>query len=53
MWTNRAEYEGARDAGRGEGVPPKWVATVQFQGRSREGVPRFPVIVGFRHRDDR
>jgi hypothetical protein len=29
-----------------------FVATVQHQGLSDDGVPRFPVMVGFRHRDD-
>jgi len=41
MWTNRAEYESGR-----------WVATVRFHELTRDGVPRFPRIVGFRHRDD-
>jgi len=41
MWANRAEYESG-----------KWIATVRFHELTRDGIPRFPRIVGFRHRDD-
>ena len=34
-----------------EGVPGQ-IATVKFQERSPQGIPRFPVLVGLRHADD-
>lgn len=41
MWAKRDDY-----------MSGSYLATVRFQGKSTLGVPRFPVVVGFRHVDD-
>jgi len=41
MWENREEYSSKG-----------WVATVKFFGYSTDGIPRFPVALGFRHPHD-
>lgn len=41
IWLNRDAYETGQ-----------WRATVKFHQYSRDGIPRFPVLVGFRHLED-
>ena len=42
MWTNRNEYMG----------DSQWLATVRYHHLTRDGIPRFPRVVGFRHQKD-
>lgn len=41
LWRNRDLYASG-----------EYLATVKFQGLSKDMVPRFPVLIGMRHRDD-
>ncbi|KAH9260773.1 hypothetical protein BASA81_001240 [Batrachochytrium salamandrivorans] len=41
LWVNRALYANG-----------DFVATVKFQNLSKDQIPRFPVLVGLRHKDD-
>ena len=41
MWKNKDQY-----------LNKDWICTVKYFGKSDEGIPRFPVIIGFRHEND-
>lgn len=41
LWANRASYASG-----------EFVATVKFQGLSKDQIPRFPILLGLRHKDD-